>query len=132
MVGFVGIAFALVAGLSLLACVGLAVCGVCHARIEVHLNGRPGGIGFGVIYQDRVGLWLGGRLWPDFTFPLWGAVFLCGLPPWGWLLVRDWRSAHRRIIDGFCPACGYGLTGNLSRTCPECGTKFSEWEEAIR
>lgn len=28
----------------------------------------------------------------------------------------------RRINPGYCDACGYDLTGNLSGRCPECGT----------
>jgi hypothetical protein len=28
-----------------------------------------------------------------------------------------------RAFWGFCAACGYSLTGNLSGVCPECGKK---------
>lgn len=31
--------------------------------------------------------------------------------------------ARKRIPVGLCMACGYNLTGNLSGSCPECGTE---------
>ena len=37
-----------------------------------------------------------------------------------------WRRealSRRRIRSGLCPACDYDLTGNVSGTCPECGTE---------
>jgi hypothetical protein len=44
----------------------------------------------------------------------------------GWLaLLVRWLAARRfdhRHREGFCTACGYNLTGNLSGVCPECGT----------
>ncbi len=48
--------------------------------------------------------------------PLLPVAFLgaaCGFV--GWILAR-------RKLDGFCPVCSYNLTGNVSGTCPECGT----------
>lgn len=35
-----------------------------------------------------------------------------------WCGVRRSRPS----APGFCDACGYNLTGNISGTCPECGT----------
>jgi hypothetical protein len=35
---------------------------------------------------------------------------------------REQRRAER-IANGYCSACGYDLTGNVSGVCPECGTK---------
>jgi hypothetical protein len=32
------------------------------------------------------------------------------------------RRWQRRLARGLCPGCGYDLTGNVSGTCPECGT----------
>ena len=49
------------------------------------------------------------------------------VPPLAWVL-RDnaRRFEERQRADrrraGLCPACGYDLTGNVSGTCPECGT----------
>jgi hypothetical protein len=41
------------------------------------------------------------------------AVVLCCIP---WKIPID--------NDGHCVACKYNLTGNVSGTCPECGTKI--------
>lgn len=35
------------------------------------------------------------------------------------LQARLWRQS---FIPGICPVCNYDLTGNVSGTCPECGT----------
>lgn len=32
-----------------------------------------------------------------------------------------WKRARRKL-HGFCQVCSYDLTGNVSGTCPECGT----------
>ena len=34
------------------------------------------------------------------------------------------RRRRLRNRAGFCPRCGYDLTGNVSGMCPECGTKL--------
>jgi len=31
---------------------------------------------------------------------------------------------------GYCRACGYNLRGNFSRTCPECGLRFSRDQDS--
>lgn len=52
-----------------------------------------------------------------FAAPHWlAAAFGAALP-----LVRIIRH-RRRPAPGYCPACGYDLTGNISGVCPECGT----------
>jgi hypothetical protein len=33
-----------------------------------------------------------------------------------------------RTTSGLCPNCGYDLTGNISKTCPECGSKVQRAE----
>ena len=48
--------------------------------------------------------------------PLWVFLALFGVPT----CVAWWKS--RRYPPGGCQACGYDLTGNVSGTCPECGT----------
>lgn len=42
-----------------------------------------------------------------------------------WWAVRRRRRTRRlvRYARGLCTHCGYDLTGNLSGTCPECGTQ---------
>jgi len=37
-----------------------------------------------------------------------------------------WRHDDHRISPGHCNNCNYNLTGNVSGTCPECGTSSSE------
>ena len=35
-----------------------------------------------------------------------------------------WHLDRRRHPPGHCADCGYNLTGNVSRVCPECGTSI--------
>ena len=51
--------------------------------------------------------------------PLW-LPFLIVATPTAILWVRDRRPKH--YPPGHCRFCGYDLTGNVSGTCPECGT----------
>jgi len=37
--------------------------------------------------------------------------------------IRGLRS-DRRMAQGLCGHCGYSLAGNVSGTCPECGTSI--------
>lgn len=32
-----------------------------------------------------------------------------------------WRRFRRKFAPGYCDSCGYGLAGNTSGRCPECG-----------
>ncbi len=52
---------------------------------------------------------------------LWIALMLFGAYP-AWTVVRCVGQRRRRKKDGFCTKCGYDLTGNVSGTCPECGS----------
>ena len=55
------------------------------------------------------------------AFPQWTVVALCAVLPAARLARQARRDLrHRR---GFCPACGYDLTGNVSGACPECGSQ---------
>jgi hypothetical protein len=35
--------------------------------------------------------------------------------------LRRWRERNRLARPGYCVACGYNLTANVSGVCPECG-----------
>ena len=53
---------------------------------------------------------------------LWILLALSGLTTAGlWFLARPPAS-------GFCPHCGYNLTGNTAGRCPECGASFADQE----
>jgi len=54
--------------------------------------------------------------------PFWFAFLLFAVP----LTILWLRS--RRIPPGYCQACGYNLTGNVSGVCPECGSPVDEPE----
>lgn len=51
--------------------------------------------------------------------PHWALAAAAAIAPLAWLATRVNR---RRRCPGHCPSCGYNLTGNESRVCPECGT----------
>jgi hypothetical protein len=40
---------------------------------------------------------------------------------WKWRAIGYYEKQDR-LRRGLCVNCGYDLTGNLSGTCPECGT----------
>jgi len=71
-----------------------------------------------------------GYLFPGFHNGYIYASFLCD--PVGRVLVA--MAAARLLLEededptidpGWCPACGYNLTGNTSGTCPECGRRMT-------
>jgi predicted amidophosphoribosyltransferase len=53
------------------------------------------------------------------------------------LLLLDWNRARRKrrldrlIAANICTKCGYNLTANTSRVCPECGTPVSRKVKGI-
>ena len=59
-----------------------------------------------------------------FTVPCWFLCTLTAVLPALWLW-RYWRDRSVRS-DGMphCAKCEYNLTGNVSGTCPECGTSI--------
>ncbi len=51
-----------------------------------------------------------------------GPVTLLSVATWyNWALIRLLLTGHVDFEVGFCPACGYSLTGLRSSRCPECG-----------
>jgi hypothetical protein len=43
----------------------------------------------------------------------------------GPLVIFDLIFSAKRSKQGCCASCGYNLTGNISGTCPECGSAVS-------
>jgi hypothetical protein len=76
----------------------------------------------------RQWLWVEGELdrpadFPTLRYvaiPMWMPLAILLVPPF--LSVRRWRREQRAKMEGRCHTCGYNLTGNVSGTCPECGT----------
>jgi hypothetical protein len=56
--------------------------------------------------------------------PAWSVATLWALPSAAW--IGRWGRARRRGRRGFCRACVYNLTGNVTGICPECGTRVRE------
>lgn len=50
-------------------------------------------------------------------------VLILGTPAFGYVWSRLYMRWHdKRHPPDHCQKCGYDLTGNISGTCPECGT----------
>ena len=58
------------------------------------------------------------------TLGLYVPIALFAAYPLFALIRGPWRR-WRRPREGYCTHCGYNLTGNVSGTCPECGTSTS-------
>ncbi len=56
-----------------------------------------------------------------FGFAAYGAVSLALMSGMVYVRMRFWP----RYPPGHCVQCGYDLTGNVSGTCPECGTSLT-------
>lgn len=91
--------------------------GICWRQ-----NPWPGFRGLHIRYEpDYRLLWLPGYVhratMAAVSVPLW-MLFLLVVLPTAYLF---W-SNRRHLPPGHCQRCGYNLTGNVSGTCPECGS----------
>jgi hypothetical protein len=59
--------------------------------------------------------------------PIYGVVVILALYYFRWI-----KGLRRKefLLAGFCPRCEYDLTGNISGTCPECGTSTDQAQSA--
>ena len=87
----------------------------CHVNLS-DLAGFAMAIPVTTFAHVYLGFDLPGTNGDDAHIPLWLPVFAVGFPT----AILWWRD--RRPKAGFCKACEYDLTGNVSGTCPECGT----------
>jgi hypothetical protein len=109
------------AAVSLILCVSLMVAGA------VYTPGRFRNIDFG---DGASGLSIGnGIISPHrnnrilLSVPIGALAVPFALPPLAWALSFYGRDRlRRRAKAGRCAGCGYALSGNVSGTCPECGT----------
>jgi hypothetical protein len=57
----------------------------------------------------------------------WKITLALGALPMAWIVVAAAGAIFRhRVRLDHCPHCGYNLTGNISGTCPECGTSIPQ------
>jgi hypothetical protein len=61
--------------------------------------------------------WIASPSYRTLTIRLWPPVLAVAA-----VTMLLWWLDRRRIPAGHCQNCGYDLTGNVSRRCPECGT----------
>jgi len=97
------------------------------ARVSIGKYGGSGrkvlsALGFGRTFRSKDGPYSFGPalitqlghvkpLWKPLAFIIVPTAFL-------------WWLDRRRIPPGHCQNCGYNLTGNVSGTCPECGSRI--------
>ncbi|GJM24122.1 MAG: hypothetical protein DHS20C16_05370 [Phycisphaerae bacterium] len=89
-----------------------------HGGLEYYFHGETEASGL-TIRKPSYGVW---TRWPSYKkgsgytkIPFW-ILFVPSILITIWL----WRTS--RILPGKCWNCRYDLTGNVSGTCPECGT----------
>ena len=86
-------------------------------RMYTTLKALTADLSWTEIAHRRLGLCLPSKGVGGMLFvPVWLLVVAAGFPT----AALWWRD--RRPKAGFCKVCKYDLTGNVSGTCPECGT----------
>lgn len=118
--------FMALSALSLLLCVATATLWVLSYVRPGPLLALRGGVvttGSGIVElePDR----LQGEVYlPSVRVFYHGLMLVFGLPLLCWCGMSLWRCAARMAgsPQHACRRCGYDLTGNVSGTCPECGT----------
>jgi hypothetical protein len=71
--------------------------------------------------------WIRERCWWPYRYPLSDSCWLYQIPCWMLfagpfpVTLYLWYLDRRLRSSGYCPSCGYDLTGNVSGRCPECG-----------
>ena len=104
------------------------------AGTVAEINAISYAVGGGAYLIDLPGLLFVGPLWdytlnsPVMEIALTVACVAISVLAWGYIagrIIGVIVARRKRIAKGFCPVCGYNLTGNTSGVCPECGTKIS-------
>jgi hypothetical protein len=88
--------------------------------VPVKLYAEDGNLILALRVMDTTGRWPEG-IWTLYFEPLWTLVLYLAFAPVG-LGMDKVLDARRRFSLGYCRACGYNLTGNVSGVCPECGS----------
>ena len=87
----------------------------CYSQLNVFAAEMPW-----TEFAHRLGFRLPGYSQGILYVPVWLLVVATGFPT-----AILWRR-KRRPKAGFCKTCKYDLTGNISGTCPECGTAVED------
>ena len=80
------------------------------------------GFGFHVVKTlgPPQGIWrMGNRRFVFVYLPYWFLSGVTALLPLRWLVLALRQRPRNR--EGYCPSCGYNLTGNITGICSECG-----------
>lgn len=96
-----------------------------HAPSCIETSAASVTYSFSPVFDERAGVlgiewgkgWFFGSGYANLSISYWTLLALFAPYP----LFRAIRWYRRRRRPGFC-ACGYDLTGNVSGTCPECGS----------
>jgi hypothetical protein len=100
---------------------------------------RDSGVSTEVFHVESHSEWLRARMEPDVwitpgrlqrhidfwaAVPFWALTLMTGAIPALWIGRSTLRRFGRKSAGAnACRQCGYDLTGNISGTCPECGSR---------